>query len=76
MTLYYIIPFLHVAAVLGLFASLSFEILSHRWIDPVPGIPILAIGSIFVVLFSGVYLAMRMAAFDMGWPKVAIVAFC
>jgi hypothetical protein len=26
------------------------------------------------VLFSGVYLAMRMAAFDMAWPKVAIVA--
>ena len=68
-------------------ASLSLEILSlfylrrasdlrdvHRWIDPVPGIPILAIGSIFVVLFSGIYLAMRMAAFDMAWPKVAIVA--
>jgi hypothetical protein len=87
MTLYSIILFLHVAAVLGLFASLSFEILSlfylrrasdlrgvHRWIDPVPGIPILAVESIFVVLFSGVYLAMRMAAFDMAWPKVAIVA--
>jgi len=51
MTLYSIILFLHVAAVLGLFASLSFEVLSlfhlrrasdlsdvQRWIDPVPGV--------------------------------------
>jgi hypothetical protein len=87
MTLYSIILFLHVAAVLGLFASLSFEVLSlfhlrrasdlsdvQRWIDPVPGIPLLAIGSIFVVLLSGIYLAVRMSAFEMAWPKVAILA--
>jgi hypothetical protein len=87
MTLYSIILFLHVAAVLALFASLSFEVLSlfhlrrasdlsdvHRWIDPVPGIRLLAIGSILVVLFSGVYLAVRMSAFDLAWPKVAIGA--
>jgi hypothetical protein len=87
MTLYSIILFLHVAAVLGLFASLSFEVLSlfhlrrasdlsdvHRWVDPLPGIPLLAIGSIFVVLLSGIYLAVRMSAFEMAWPKVAILA--
>jgi hypothetical protein len=87
MTLYSIILFLHIAAVLALFASLSFEVLSlfhlrrasdlndvHRWIDPVPGIRLVAIGSILVVLFSGVYLAVRMSAFDLAWPKVAIVA--
>jgi hypothetical protein len=87
MTLYSIILFLHVAAVLGLFASLSFEVLSlshlrrasdlgevRRWIDPLPGIPAVAISSIFVVLFSGVYLASRMSAFDLAWPKVALVA--
>jgi len=87
MTLYSIILFLHVAAVLGLFATLSFEILAlfhlrrasdlsdvRRWIDPVPGIPLLAIASIFVVLFSGIYLAVRMSVFDLAWPKVAIVA--
>jgi hypothetical protein len=86
MTLYSIILFLHVAAVLGLFASLSFEVLSlfhlrrasdlsdvQRWIDPVPGIPLLAIGSIFVVLLSGIYLAVRMSAFEMAWPKVAVL---
>ena len=86
MTLYSIILFLHVAAVLGLFASLSFEVLSlfhlrrasdlsdvQRWIDPVPGIPLLAIGSIFVVLLSGIYLAVRMWAFEMAWPKAAVL---
>jgi hypothetical protein len=86
MTLYSIILFLHVAAVLGLFASLSFEVLSlfhlrrasdlsdvQRWIDPVPGIPLLAIGSIFVVLVSGIYLAVRMSAFGLAWPKIAVL---
>lgn len=87
MTLYSIVLFLHVATVLGLFANLSFEVLAlfhlrrasdlgdvRRWIDPVPGIPLMAIGSIFVVLFSGIYLAMRMSAFGLAWPKVALVA--
>lgn len=87
MTLYSIILFLHVTAVLGLFRSLSFEVLSlshlrrasdpaevRRWIDPLPGIPALAISSIFVVLFSGMYLAARMAAFDLAWPTVAVLA--
>jgi hypothetical protein len=87
MTLYSIVLFLHVTAVLGLFGSLSFEVLSlshlrrasdpgevRRWIDPLPGIPAVAISSIFVVLFSGIYLAMRMSAFDLAWPKVAVLA--
>jgi hypothetical protein len=43
----------------------------RRWIDPLPGIPAVAISSIFVVLFSGIYLAMRMSAFDLAWPKVS-----
>ena len=87
MTLYSIILFLHVAAVLGLFASLSFEFLSlsrlrqasdlgevRRWIDPVPGVPLVAMTSILIVLFSGIYLAVRMSAFDLAWPKIAIAA--
>jgi len=87
MTFYSIILFLHVTAVLGLFASLSFELLAlsrlrqasdlgevRRWIDPVPGIPLAAIASIFIVLLSGIYLAARMAAFDLAWPKAAILA--
>jgi heme-degrading monooxygenase HmoA len=56
MTTYSIILFLHVASALGLFASLSFELLSlfhlrrasdlpevRQWIDPVPGLPVLAL---------------------------------
>lgn len=46
----------------------------RRWIDPVPATPLIAIASIFVVLSSGIYLAARMSAFDLAWPKVAIVA--
>ena len=87
MTLYSIILFLHVAAVLVLFASLSFEFLSlshlrqasdpgdvRRWVDPVPGVPLMAMASILVVLVSGIYLAVRMAAFNLAWPKVTIIA--
>jgi hypothetical protein len=87
MTVYSIVLFLHVAAVLGLFASLSIEVLSlfhlrrasdlsdvQRWIDPLPGVPLLAIGSILVVLASGIYLTARMSAFVLAWPKVAIIA--
>lgn len=87
MTFYSIILFLHVAAVLVLFATLSFEFLSllhlrhasdlsdvRRWIDPIPGIPLMAMFSILVILISGIYLAVRMAAFDLAWPEVTIVA--
>lgn len=87
MTLYSIVLFLHVAAVLGLFASLSFEILSlfhlrpasdlsdvRRWMDPAPGISLLAMGPILVVLAAGVYLTARMSAFGLAWPKLAVVA--
>jgi hypothetical protein len=87
MTPYSLILFLHVAAVLGLFATLSFEVLSlfhlrqasdlteiRRWIDPVPGLSLLAMISMFVAFFSGIYLAVRMSAFDTAWPKVTIVA--
>src|SRR5215475_5332621 len=87
MTLYSIVLFLHVAAVLGLFATLSLEVLSlfHlrrasdlndvlRWMDPLPGIPLLAPGSILIVLASGIYLTARMSAFQLAWPKSAVVA--
>jgi hypothetical protein len=87
MTLYAIVLFFHVAAVLGLFASLSFEVLAlfhlrrasdltevRSWIDPVPGLPLLAMTSLLVIFASGIYLAMRMSAFDAAWPKVTIAA--
>ncbi len=87
MTLYSLILFVHVTAVLSMFAALSFEALSlfhlrlvsdlteaRRWIEPVPRLPLVAMGSLFFVLFSGVYLAVRMSILDSAWPKVTIVS--
>jgi hypothetical protein len=87
MTLYSLVLFVHVTAVLVLFAALSFEGVSlfhlrrastltevHLWIEPVPSLPLVTIGSLLVVFFAGVYLAMRMSAFDQAWPRVTVAA--
>jgi hypothetical protein len=70
MTFYALILFVHVVAVLVLFTALSFEVLSlfrlrqascltdaHLWIEPVRGLPLVTIGSLLAVFFSGIYLA-------------------
>src|SRR6266496_5289776 len=77
MTFYALVLFIHVVAVLALFAVMSFEILSltrlrqasslpeaRLWIEPVRGLPSVAMGSLLVILISGIYLAMRMSAFE------------
>lgn len=87
MTFYSFVLFVHITAVLGLSAALSFEVLSlfhlrrastltegRRWIAPVPGLPLIAAGSLLVIFFSGIYLAMRMSAFELAWPKVTLGA--
>jgi hypothetical protein len=87
MTLYSLVLFVHVTAVLGLSAALSFEALSlfhlrrasaltdaNRWIEPVPRLPFVTAGSSLVIFFSGVYLAIRMSAFEAVWPKVTVGA--
>lgn len=87
MTFYSLVLFGHVTAVLGLCAALSFETLSlfqlrrvynlteaRRWIELVPGLPLVAMGSLLVVFFSGVYLALRMSAFELAWPRVSVGA--
>jgi hypothetical protein len=87
MTLFSLVLFIHVAAVLTLFAALSFEVLSlvhlrrasnlsevQLWTDPVPRLPLMTAGSGLVVFISGVYLAMQMRAFELAWPKVAAAA--
>jgi len=87
MTLYSLILFVHVTAVLSMFAALSFEALSffhlrrvsnvteaRRWLEPVPHLPLVAMGSLLFVFFSGVYLAVRMSALDLAWPKVTVGA--
>ena len=87
MTFYSLILFLHVTAVLALFAALAFEALSlfrlrgaveaaevRLWIDPVPKLPLAAMGSLLVILFSGIYLMVRISALDAAWPKVTVAA--
>ena len=87
MTLRSLVLFVHVTAVLTMFAALSFEALSlfhlrrvssltevRRWIDPIPRLPWVARGSLLLVFLSGVYLTVRMEAFELAWPKVAVGA--
>lgn len=87
MTLYSLVLFVHVTAMLALFASLSFEVLSlfrlrrastvaeiRLWMEPVPGLPLVTAGSGLFVFLSGVYLAMRMSAFGLAWIEVAMAA--
>jgi hypothetical protein len=87
MTSYAFILFVHVAAVLSLFAALTLEVVSlfrlrravtlgeiRLWLDPVPGLPVAAMGSLLVVVFSGIYLTLRMSAFGEAWPKVTMGA--
>jgi len=87
MTFYAFVLFVHIVAVLALFTALSFEVLSlfrlrrasaltqvHFWIEPVPGLPLVALGSLLVVFLSGVYLAVRMSAFSLAWLKVTLAA--
>lgn len=87
MTLYSLVLFVHVAGVLSLFAVLTVEVLAlfrlrrastlnevRLWINPVPGLPLAATGSLLAVLFSGLYLIIRMSAFGEAWPRVTIAA--
>jgi hypothetical protein len=87
MTLYSLALFAHVVAVLLLFAALSFEVLAllhlrrastpaeaRLWLDAVPGLPALAMGSLLVVFVTGIYLTVLMAAGNSAWPKVTVAA--
>jgi hypothetical protein len=87
MTPFSFVLFLHVTAVLSMFATLSFEALSlfrlrhvsslaeaHVWLEAVPRLPLIAIGSLVFVFFSGVYLVVQMSLSDYAWPKVTVGA--
>ena len=87
MTFYSLVLFVHVAAVMALFAALAFEVLSlvrlrraptlteaRLWIDPVPRLPLAAMGSLLLVLFSGIYMAIRTSAFGEAWTTVTLAA--
>lgn len=87
MTIYSLVLFVHLTAVLALSATLSFEALAlfrlrraasvseaQWWMDPVPGIRWIALSSMVLILASGIYLAQQMSALSMAWPKVTIAA--
>ncbi len=84
MTLYSLVLFLHVGAALALASALSIDALilfqlrratspagTHLWLDLWPVVPWIASGSGLLLLFSGGYLADRMSAWTLAWPKVA-----
>ena len=87
MTHYSLVLFIHVTAVFVLAAALSFEVLSllhlrgastateaHPWIEPVPRLPLFAVGSLLVILFSGMYLIIPISTSGRAWPHVAVAA--
>lgn len=87
MTLFAIVLYLHVLAAIGLFSTLGFEGLSlfhlrraatlaeaRLWIEPIPHLPLATAASGLIVLYSGVYLTMRMQSFNLAWPRVSLAA--
>ena len=87
MTAYSVVLFLHLLAVLVLVCAWSFEALSLArlrrsttvndvglWINVVPGLPAMAMGSLLVLLLSGGYLTSKMSGWTFAWPKAAILA--
>jgi hypothetical protein len=87
MSVHSIVLVFQVTAVLALCAALSVEVLSlvylrgastlaeaSPWIEPVPRLPLLAVGSVLVILLSGVYLVLPISASGQSWPKEAITA--
>jgi hypothetical protein len=85
MMLYSVVLFLHVGAALVLASALSIDALllfqlrratsssgTKSWLDLWSAVSWMAGGSGFVLLLSGGYLADRMSAWTLAWPKVAL----
>jgi hypothetical protein len=87
MTLYSVLLFLHVVSAMGAFAALSLEAVAlvplrrattaneaRPWIEFLPGLPALAIGSLVLLLLSGIFMTAQMAGWTLAWPSVAMGA--
>jgi hypothetical protein len=87
MTLYAVVLYAHVLATLVLSAALSFEVLilyrlgqasspaeARPWINPVPGLRLMASIALLVLFFSGGFLTDRISAWTLAWPKLAAAA--
>lgn len=77
--------FVHVASALAVFAALSLEAGSlfhlrkavsageaRLWIDASPRLPALAMGSLVLLLLSGIYLATQMSGWAIAWIRVSM----
>jgi hypothetical protein len=84
MTVYSLVLFVHVGAALALASVLSIDALilfqfrratsptrANLWLELWPSVPWIAGGSGLLLLLSGGYLADRMSAWTLAWPKVA-----
>jgi hypothetical protein len=84
MTVYSLVLFVHVGAALALASVLSIDALilfqfrratsptrAKLWLELWPPVPWIAGGSGLLLLLSGGYLADRMSAWTLAWPKVA-----
>jgi hypothetical protein len=87
MTFYSAVLFVHVVSALGVFAALSLEAVglvhlrrattaneARFWIAFAPGLPALAIGSLVLLLLSGILMTAQMAGWMLAWPRVAMGA--
>jgi hypothetical protein len=87
MTLYSAVLFLHILCVLGLSVAMSFEWMSlsrmraarsmaeiRAWVNPVPTLPAIAITSLLLLLFSGMFLTVQLQAGALAWPRVSFIA--
>ena len=85
MTVYSLVLFLHVGAALALASVPSIDALilfqlrratsptrANLWLELWPEVPWIAGGSGLLLLLSGGYLADRMSAWTLAWPKVAL----
>ncbi len=86
MTLYPILLFCHLAATLVVAAALSIEAISlsrlrrsttrdevRLWSDLVPRFSLIMISSLAILLLSGVYMTEQIAAWTLGWPRIAVL---
>jgi hypothetical protein len=87
MTLYSVVLFVHVVSALGIFAALTLEAVglirlrrattaseARLWLEFVPGLPALAIGSLVFLLLSGIFMTAQMSGWMLAWPRVAMGA--
>jgi hypothetical protein len=86
-TLYSFVLFAHVISALGISAALGLEAVTlmhlrsattaseaSGWSELAPGLPILAIGSLVLLLLSGIFMTTQISGWSLPWPRAAVAA--